>query len=257
LELLYDETTRTNWKIFVWDSNKTFKGFGVGTRKVFRRLAHLLRSMHNAEVFCGDLINRVSIRIPDLAVSFTAHPIIIKGNDKEINKGIRSDMVHFRYMVAKLMNDHLKKKGSETEFIELPIGFNLFFSRSFFSLPVKDGSFLQFFHPIFFNGEDRLKFINLVSEYRKTNMTNFDFGLNLGNTAHGGGDIENWTDKIPSGTLRDILQKSPRFVLAEKDNKYYTEIANYMRNVFAHYKDIDKVCNFNFFNLYNSTNKLC
>jgi hypothetical protein len=35
-------------------------------------------------------------------------------------------MVHSKYMMAKLINNHLKKSGSETEFIELPIDFNLF-----------------------------------------------------------------------------------------------------------------------------------
>jgi len=101
--------------------------------------------------------------MPDFAVSFTAHPIIMKNDN--FNKGIKSDIVHFRYMVAKLINDHLKKSGFETGFIELPIDFNLLFSPNFFSLPVKDGSFLQIFHPAFFNGEDRMKFINLVTEY--------------------------------------------------------------------------------------------
>lgn len=121
----------------MWGNDGKLIGFGGGTRKVFRSIAHQLRTFHNAGRYCGDLINRVSIRVPDLVVSFTACP-----QREDRKKGIESDMNHFRYMLAMLINDHLKKRGSETEFIELPIGFNLFFSPSFLSLPVKDGSYI-------------------------------------------------------------------------------------------------------------------
>jgi hypothetical protein len=179
------------------------------------------------------LLNKFSYKVifflkkKKLAASFTIHPIIMKNDN--VNKGRKSDMVHSKYMMTKLINNHLKKSGSEIEFIELPIDFNLLlFFLSFFSLPIKDGSFLQFFHPIFFNGEDRMKFINLVMEYRKTNITYFDHELDFGNTTRELDGIKNWTKKIPSGSLRDILKKFPRFDRIREENKYYNEIPNYM-----------------------------
>jgi hypothetical protein len=83
--------------------------------------------MHNAKAYCRDLSNRFSIRISYLVVSLTAHPIV---NDHKIS--IKSDMINFRYMVDKFINDHLKKSGCETEFIQLAVGFNLSFFLSFF-----------------------------------------------------------------------------------------------------------------------------
>jgi len=85
-------------------------------------------------------------------------------------------------------------------------------------------------------------------EHRKINITYLDHELDLGNTTHELDNIKNWTKKIRSGTLRDILKKSPRFDQITEGNKYYNEIPNYMRNAYAHCKDHDKVCNFNLFN---------
>jgi hypothetical protein len=118
--------------------------------------------MHNAKAYCRDLSNRFSIRISYLVVSLTAHPIV---NDHKIS--IKSDMINFRYMVDKFINDHLKKSGCETEFLfnlQLVL-ISLFSCPFFFFLTIEECSFLQFLHPIFFNGEDRIKFITLVTHY--------------------------------------------------------------------------------------------
>ncbi len=58
--------------------------------------------MHNAKPYCRDLSNKVSIRIPDLVVSLTAHRIV---NDHK--NDIKSDMIKFRYMVDKFINDDI------------------------------------------------------------------------------------------------------------------------------------------------------
>jgi hypothetical protein len=58
--------------------------------------------MQNAKAYCGDLSNRVSIRIPDLVVSLIAHPV---ANDYK--NCIKSDIRNFRYMVDKFINDDI------------------------------------------------------------------------------------------------------------------------------------------------------
>jgi hypothetical protein len=73
-----------------------------------------------------------------------------------------------------------------------------------------------------------MKFINLVTEYRKINIMYFDHELDFGNITHELDDIKYWTKKIPNGSLRDILKKSPRFDQTREGNKYYNEIPNYM-----------------------------
>jgi hypothetical protein len=72
--------------------------------------------MHSAKTYCGDLSNSAPIRIPDIMVSLTSHSVV---NDHK--NDINSDMINFRYMVDKFINDHLKKSGCEFEFIQLAV----------------------------------------------------------------------------------------------------------------------------------------
>lgn len=86
-----------------------------------------------------------------------------------------------------------------------------------------------------------MKFITSVTQYRTISEPHFDRTLDLGNTKYGP-DIIEWRKHIPDGVLRKILRKLPVHDEKEKGDKYYNAIPVYIRNVYAHCKEYDKVC---------------
>jgi len=92
--------------------------------------------------------------------------------------------------------------ANELNIHQLPSGFEFFFfffeifSNIFKSADIqiiKDYSFLQMFHPVFFDSTDRTNFVHLLIHYRMKNETAFIADLNLGDLSYG---ISEWTTKL-------------------------------------------------------------
>jgi hypothetical protein len=100
--------------------------------------------------------------------------------DNRLSEGIEIDTLHFRRLVGKTMANKLNIH-------QLPLSFKYFFSENFIDIIksaniqiVKDYSFLQMFHIVFFDSTKLTNFVHLVIQYWMTNETAFIANLNLG-----------------------------------------------------------------------------
>ncbi|KAE8021771.1 hypothetical protein FH972_007635 [Carpinus fangiana] len=100
---------------------------------------------------------------------------------------------------------------------------------------VRDYSFLQLFHPIFFNSKDRTNFMHSIAHYRKSTSNIFDTQVGLCNPVYG---LSNWTNKLD--------KKSPayRFLMTRVNSmpsrRYINYIPTLIRNALVHFKDDTK-----------------
>lgn len=164
-DLEKDPKSRNSYKL--WEREKGLDrkiiGFGYGARKLFRAIANQLSSFHFSEYFYGDLWNRIKIFISrgrNVTVRFTHHPI---KDNKRFSEGVHHDMVHFRFMVASLI------KATKIKLADLPEEFCFFFAR-YFTVVMEDkriACFYQAYHPIFFNGQDKIQFIQALVDFRE------------------------------------------------------------------------------------------
>jgi hypothetical protein len=145
------------------------------SKKVFRKITHKCRSFHLGGYYCGSLSKSVRIS-HDLETIFPRVPI----KDNRLSEGIEIDTLHFRRLVGKTMANKLNIH-------QLPLSFKYFFSENFIDIIksaniqiVKDYSFLQMFHIVFFDSTKLTNFVHLVIQYWMTNETAFIANLNLG-----------------------------------------------------------------------------
>jgi hypothetical protein len=101
-------------------SNNEVIGFSLAGRKFFRNLADILITFFRKKKFAGDVMGRVRI-LKDWNVSYP-YPIQAQTQTKTLDEGQRTDVKHFRRMVALIIKKcHLDYRT------QLPITFKLFF----------------------------------------------------------------------------------------------------------------------------------
>lgn len=263
-----NEEIRNASNIFEFDANKQLLDFGFGAKQILTDIAKYIRKLHLASMFCGDLVDRVFISLPTNTVSFPYLPISSKekiekekkkGTEKEAKKeagisievGIRHDLLHFRYLVAILMNRLLRINKHLRPLIPLPIDFHLFFSQIFaYMSDVQEASAFQLQHPIFFNTKQRIDFVKVIVNYRKQRTGHFDKKISLNRKEY---KLTNWVDKVPknseySKTLEITRSNfTTKGHIPEEIKKGLDDIIipMYIRNVIEHYMDKPKVTIFN------------
>ena len=81
-----------------------------------------------------------------------------------LNQGILTDLIHFRWMVARVIVTSLSNYHPQM----LSDTFKLFFSEIYIHHSDKYSIF-QLLHPIFFYASDRMNFLQLIQDYLKEN----------------------------------------------------------------------------------------
>ena len=85
-------------------------------------------------------------------------------DETDLCQGIRRDLIHFRWMVARVivtsLPNYRHQRLSET--------FKLFFS-TIYILHADKYSIFQLLHPIFFDASDRMSFLQLIQDYLEEN----------------------------------------------------------------------------------------
>ncbi|XP_059452088.1 uncharacterized protein LOC132182766 isoform X2 [Corylus avellana] len=225
-----------HWNIVTYSGNK-ITGFDEDGKHILRQIAHNLRSLHLGGYYCGSLFKSICIshglNSHDLNATFSTLPVKAK-NDDDLMQGIMNDTLQFRSLVAKIIEieSRDKKKGS------LSIGILLFFSEIFKDRlkskelqEVKDYSFWQMFHPVFFDSSNRTNFMHLIAQYREINCDAFDKNLNLCNDAY---ELAGWTDKVSKKSLvYEFLTRNSHL----KGPHYINSIPTLIRNTLVHFKD--------------------
>jgi hypothetical protein len=91
---------------------------------LFRLVAQQFQSLYKRNDYCGDVLRRMQIRMPGIVVLFPFLPL-----NSNTLCGIKSDVDHFRFMVGRLIADHIPIDVKTQKFLGLPVEFNLFFSK--------------------------------------------------------------------------------------------------------------------------------
>lgn len=174
----------------------------------------------------------------------------------EIISGIRKDVEHFRFMVGQLLLQNVRVNNDTNAFMDLPGEFNLFFSEIFIH-PLSnlqdtlELSFYQLYHPIFFGVEHRVKFLELLVQYRKYDKTFFDENLGLDSVEYG---VNDWHITLPNvndfhlvlkRALHDRSQAGQfdgNVPIPKKFRNSESMLPRFLRNVYNHHRDYSKVC---------------
>jgi hypothetical protein len=215
--------------LFERDSKNQVIGFNSDGRKVFRGMAHELRSFHLSGFYCGDLRGRV--RIDDnFNVSFAYRPV--KAADRlQEQEGIKIDTLQFRFLVAQAMK---REMSVESDYI--PDQLKLFFS-SIYKVTlesgtldeVKDISLFQMLHPIFFNSRERKNFMYMVVQYASRNKDAFEEGLDLSPPDY---ELLDFTKHLnEQSPVYPFLNRSEEF---KNSNRYFTDIPRNIRDAYEH-----------------------
>ncbi|GMY39769.1 hypothetical protein FCV25MIE_35013, partial [Fagus crenata] len=165
-------------------------------------------------------MGRVRI-LKDWNVSYP-YPIQAQTQTKTLDEGQRTDVKHFRRMVALII-----KKCHPDYRTQLPITFKLFFSKNF----LLEHYTLQFLHPLFYGSNERLHFIHLIQEYKNKVSESYDL-FNLNEEQYG---IYNWIATVvdsKDGFLNEVLNHE-NDLQAYKAGKA-TTLPRFVRNLHNH-----------------------
>jgi len=226
--------------LFEYDTRHSLLGFADDGRYIFRQIAHILRSYHLSDYYCGNVVENVHINAKSLTVSFAYLPVFASSEDRLI-AGIKSETMQFRHLVADTIHDKLV--NADNELVGKPLDFELFFSEIYVKglkdediNVVKEISFFQLFHPLFFDSRDRTNFVHLVVEWRNRNKDEFDSKLSLHQKCY---ELCDWTKNCPPSSpffwMVDILRKSS----TRKES--LSRIPILIRNVHEHFNENDEV----------------
>jgi hypothetical protein len=217
-------------------SNGRLSGFGRGGKKVFKEIAKTLRSFHLASSYCGSIGMHFRITLPSLNVLCPFTPVYTT-DPNYLVPGISYDLLCFRSLLYNIIN------GNFDDMSILPIEFNLFFSRMFFApaLNIRESSFFLLCHPLFFDANERRRFIDAIFEFRKINPNGFDSRIDLqANSAVYG--LDHWDQALSKGSaFYKILHYEDKHCIRKRPSVNYNSIPQFLRNVHHHYNDHDKV----------------
>nr|XP_023881784.1 uncharacterized protein LOC111994154 [Quercus suber] len=189
-----------NLELNLWEvSEGRVIGFNNVGGKIFIDLGKILISFYQEGEFCGDILNRVRI-VENENVCYP-YPTVRNTDPMSLSAGIKIDMMHFRRIVAKVI------EASFPEPQEFSNTVKLFFSEIFYQH--SDFHILQLLHPLFYNTIERINFVQLIDEY----MQEFEYaevGLaGLSNSDYGIGDW--WTWIPPTSIYQDVLHFENNF----------------------------------------------
>jgi hypothetical protein len=139
---------------------------------MIRNIADYLRGLHKSSRWCGSLLERVFVRIPEMTAIFYFEPFVAPDN-YTLRNGIVEDTLNFRRLVAFLIRSSPEISDHNRIFHPLPLDFQFFFSETFliglqsldFST-VLEHSFYQLYHPATFKSTDRASFLQLIINYK-------------------------------------------------------------------------------------------
>ena len=136
-------------------------------------------------------------------------------------------------LVKKFFKKQMKRQGGGYVAI-MPDSFKLFFSSIFTEDAVLNHSNLQLMHPIFYNSDDRKRYVNAAMGLKRKNPSFFNANNYLYCSSYG---LLQWHLQIPnSGSLRDVFNYN--------DVKYLANInclLDYLRNLHEHFHEKDRV----------------
>uniref|UniRef100_A0A7N2MZA3 Uncharacterized protein n=1 Tax=Quercus lobata TaxID=97700 RepID=A0A7N2MZA3_QUELO len=159
-----------------FDATKKVLHFGPYHRTIFKRIADILYSYHKNNLFSGDVIGRMRVD----SNGHITHPYEpVKTSNLE---GRKVDMIHFRWLVAKVVRKYF---GKDYE-LHLSKYFKLFFSELFLQPAVLKRSYMfQYYHPVFYNDGDKYKLLKVLRDLRKRDEKYFTDCFGLGDSAYG------------------------------------------------------------------------
>ena len=153
-----------------------------------------------------------------------------------ITKVIYLNISNVRYMVAKLVKTYFRKQiGNKGSYVGFMLdNFKLFFSTIFTQHAVLDHSNMQLMHSIFYNSDDRMRFLNTVIDL-KVRGQNFCYcNTYLHCSTYG---LHDWHARIPIyGPLREVYNHDR--------NKYQSNVNNlleYLKNLHEHFHGKNRV----------------
>lgn len=202
-EFLYQLSTLSNPFEFTADGTQVL-GFSGDLRKLFMRLAGIVIGTHNRGYFYGNLIHMVRISSDfNPVVPFDSYS---SDDENDVNSGKLCDVFHVRRMVALILRMF---------FWNYDVGhYNYLFSgpiKLFFSGVLLDPGYssFQFFHPIFYNSQDRLRFVDVVQKLPYRDQRLFLECLNLENPEY---NLNTWWERIPrQSVLYDIFMRRAKY----------------------------------------------
>lgn len=208
----------------MWERDPTGKVVNVSAagRKVFLSMGKIVAGIHENGQFAGDLIHRIRI-YEDGSVNFP-FPNMSPNAETTLNQGILTDLIHFRWMVARVIVNSLRDYHQM-----LSDTFKLFFSEIYIRHSDKYSKF-QLLHPIFFDASDRMNFLQLILDYVKENPR-AENGLQ-----HLGLFFQQWWKKFPI-RLWHLFNEVYKF----NDNHLYvykeqsSTLPRFIRNMHHHY----------------------
>ena len=224
-------------------------GFESEGRKMFLGIAKIVISFHEKKMFSGNLLGRLRI-LPDLNVTHKSSP---QGDEQAFeNGGQRSDIDHFRWMVAAVVRTAFPHCGHGLLSVILSQNFLLFFSEIFTHKEGLKYYFVsQLYHPIFFNSSDRCNLIRMMRDLFNLNRRLFRSHFTLNSY---GDRYSSWWSKIQpprwhsrnsntrySGAFHDVLHYNGNFDSLYKNSNGFA-LPLYIRNVHEHF--CQKVCFF-------------
>ena len=192
---------------------------------------------HKINYFYGDLLNRVRISADfDATIPFDAYTSY---SLPDIQEGKHYDVLHLRRMVALIIRRLFPTENVRQYQSFFSVSFNLFFSPIFHRY--SQYSPLQFFHPIFFNAQDRYQFIHVVKNFRNKNPVRFREFLQLENYPIY--NLQKWWTRIKDPDLHQIY--SYNAVTEQYTNA--NGLPLFVRHVHHHIEQLNSVCTFFFF----------
>ncbi|XP_030942542.1 uncharacterized protein LOC115967564 [Quercus lobata] len=150
--------------IEMWEKDPNGRVLNVSAvgRKVFLSMGKIVAGIHKRGQFAGNLIDRIRI-FGDQSVKFP-FPNMNPNAETTLDRGILTDLIHFRWMVARVIVTSLPNYDHQM----LSDTFKLFFSEIYIHHSDKYSIF-QLLHPIFFDASDRMSFLQLIQDYLKEN----------------------------------------------------------------------------------------
>lgn len=207
-------------------------------RKVFLSMGKIVAGIHENGQFAGDLIHRIRI-YEDGSVNFP-FPNMSPNAETTLNQGILTDLIHFRWMVARVIVNslpHYHQMLSDT--------FKLFFSEIYIRHSDKYSKF-QLLHPIFFDASDRMNFLQLILDYVKENPKAKNGLRHLDRYFHG------WWNNFPM-RFGHIFDKVYKF--NENHLRVYkvqsSTLPIFIRNMHHHFAEHGQMVMFSVFNYFD------
>ena len=209
--------------------------FGLEGRKLFLGIAEIVISFHENGKFSGNLLQRIRI-LRDLNVTHESSPI--DNREAFENGGQKTDMEHFRWMVAAVIRTAFPNGYHN----RISFYFRLFFSE-IFTVPEGFRNYFvtQMYHPIFFNSSDRCHLIGMMKRLYDLNPHIFTSRFTL--EFYG---FRNWWSRIrfeeANGAFYSTLHYAGNYRNLYSNHLNGCTLPRYIRNVQEH--NLDNVCFF-------------